>query len=36
MMGSLAGVQLNSIFLFSPSQAMSESKIFEQEYYIFR
>ena len=26
----MAGVQLNSVFLFSPSQAMSESRIFEQ------
>ena len=30
MMGWLAGVQLNSIFLFSPRQAMSESKVFER------
>ena len=36
MMTWLAGVELNSIFLFSPSQAMSESRIFEQEYHILR
>ena len=29
----MAGVQLNSVFLFSPSQAVSESRIFEQEYH---
>ena len=29
-MAWLAWVQLNSVFLFSPSQAMSESRIFER------
>ena len=29
-MAWLAGVQLNSVFLFSPSQAMSESRVFER------
>ena len=36
LMAWLAGVQLNSVFLFSPSQAMSESRIFEQEYHFLR
>ena len=35
LMAWLARVQLNSVFLFSPSQAMSESRIFEQEYHLF-
>ena len=35
-MAWLAGGELNSIFLFSPSWAMSESRIFEQEYRILR
>ena len=29
----MAGAQLNSVFPFSPSQAVSESRIFEQEYH---
>ena len=32
----MAGVQLNSVFIFSPSQAVNESRIFEQEYHILR
>ena len=32
----MAGVQLNAVFLFSPSQAVSESGIFEQEYHFLR
>ena len=32
----LAGVQLNPVFLFPPSQAVSESRIFEQEYHFLR
>ena len=32
----MAGAQLNSVFPFSPSQAVSESRIFEQEYHILR
>ena len=31
-MAWLARVQLNSVFLFTPSQALSESRIFEHEY----
>ena len=31
-----AWFQLNSVYLFSPSQAMSESRIFEQEYHLSR
>ena len=30
----MAEVQLNSVILFPPSQAVSESRIFEQEYHI--
>ena len=32
----LARVQLNAVFLFSPIQVMSESRIFEQEYHLSR
>ena len=32
----MAEVKLNSVFLFSPSQAVSESRIFEQEYHFLR
>ena len=32
----MAGVQLNSVFLFSPSQAVSESRIVEQEFHFLR
>ena len=32
----MAGTQLNSVFPFSPRQAVSESRIFEQEYHFLR
>ena len=36
LMAWLAWVQLNSVSPFSPSLAMSESRIFEQEYHLSR
>ena len=36
LMAWLAWIQLNSVFLFSPSQAMSDSRIFYQEYHLSR
>ena len=32
----MAGVQLNFVFLYSPSEAMSESRIFEQNKHFLR